>query len=262
MRLVWDRVGERFFETGVTNGVLYPSTGDGVAWNGLISVTESPNGGDPDPYYIDGYKYQNRSNAEDYEATIEAFTYPDAFEECMGNVSVSAGLLITQQRKKSFGLCYKTSFGNDTDGLDHGYKIHLVYNALAAPAQKAFKSISDSPEAINFSWGLTTKPIKLAGHKATAHMIVDSTKVSPPLLSNLEDILYGTDSASPRLPLPTEVVSIFSGWPTLFVTDNGDGTFTVSGPDDVVSMLDPYTFKIVSSTAVDNGDGSYNVTSY
>lgn len=262
MRLVWDRVGERFFETGISNGVLYPTTGDGVAWNGLISVTESPSGGDPQPFYLDGYKYQNRAAPEEYEATIEAFTYPDAFEVCMGNAILSPGLFITQQRKKSFGLCYKTALGNDSDGRDHGYKIHLVYNALASPSQKAYKSVSDSPEAINFSWSITTKPIKVAGHKATSHMIVDSTKVSPPLLANLEDILYGSESSSPRLPLPAEVASIFSGWPTLYVTDNGDGTFTVSGPDDVVSTLDPYTFKIVSSTAVDNGDGSFNVTSY
>jgi hypothetical protein len=218
--LTWDEVGKRLYETGVDHGVLYiPDENgdyeDGVAWNGLTTVTESPSGAESNPQYADNIKYLNLVSAEEFGATIEAFTYPDEFAQCDGTISPSPGLTVGQQSRKQFGLCYRTRVGNDLDGTDHGYKLHLIWGALAAPSEKAYATINDSPEAISFSWEVTTTPVQVEGasgqYKATALMTVDSTKVDADTLAELEGILYGDAGVDPRLPLPNEVIELFAG---------------------------------------------------
>jgi hypothetical protein len=213
--LAWDQSGERLFESGVDRGVLYipDETGEfveGHAWNGLTTVTESPSGAEANPQYADNIKYLTLMSTEEFGATIEAFTYPDAFGQCDGTVEPAPGVKLGQQARKQFGLAYRTKLGNDLDGADHGYKLHLVYGALAAPSEKAYTTINDSPEAISFSWDLTTYPIAVAGYKPTAQIVIDSTQVDASDLSDLEDILYGTVGDDPRLPSPAEVVTLFT----------------------------------------------------
>jgi hypothetical protein len=214
-KLIWDAVGERYYETGVKNGVLYPFAEGkytkGVAWNGLISVTESPSGAEATPLYADDIKYLNMMSNEEFGATIEAYTYPDEFAECDGSASIAAGVSIGQQARKTFGLCYTTVLGNDTENNSHGYKLHLIYGALAAPSEKAYSTINDSPEAITFSWEISTTPVSVAGFKPTASVTIDSTKVSAEKLTALEAILFGSEDESngdPRLPLPDEIVTL------------------------------------------------------
>ena len=219
-KLKWDQTGERFYETGVRNGVLYPlGTGGtypkGVAWNGLTAVTESPSGAEATPLYADDIKYLNLMSTEEFGATIEAYTYPDEFAECDGSVALTAGVQIGQQARKTFGLCYRTALGNDVDGNDYGYKLHIIYGALAAPSEKAYATINDSPEAITFSWEVTTTPVNVTGFKPTASITIDSTKVNKDKLASLEEILYGKDAPSnggegtdPRLPLPDEIAEL------------------------------------------------------
>lgn len=214
-KLTWDDTGKRFYETGVKQGVLFPmgtngSYAAGVAWNGLTAVTESPSGAEPTALYADDIKYLELMSSEEFGATIEAYTYPDEFAECDGSVEVEKGVKIGQQPRKTFGLCYRTTLGNDVKGNDYGYKLHIVYGAKAAPSEKAYASINDSPEAITFSWEVTTTPVAVKDHKPTAHIEIDSTKADPTKLATLEAILYGSDSDSgsdPRLPLPDEVIS-------------------------------------------------------
>lgn len=194
-KLVWDQTGERTYETGVKNGVLYPVTsgtyGTGVAWNGLTSITESPSGAETTSLYADDIKYLSLVSTEEFGGTIEAYTYPDAFKECDGSKSIATGVVIGQQDRKSFGLCYKTTYGNDTDSNAHGYKLHVVYGCLASPSQKAYSTINDSPEAITFSWEFKTTPVNVPGFKPTALITIDSTAADPTKLAQLEDILYG-----------------------------------------------------------------------
>lgn len=215
MKLVWDNTGERYYETGVKNGVLYPQDSKGaypkgVAWNGLTAVTESPSGAEASPLYADDIKYLNLMSAEEFGATVEAYTYPDEFAECDGSASLADGVIIGQQKRKSFGMAYKTTLGNDVDGNDYGYKLHLIYGALAAPSEKAYATINDSPEAITFSWELTTTPVNVTGHKPTASLTIDSTKADAAKLAALEAILFGSDEEEPRLPLPDEIAEIFA----------------------------------------------------
>ena len=214
-KLVWDETGKRFYETGVKMGVLYVQQAGGaynkgVAWNGLTAVTESPSGAEANPMYADDIKYLNLFSAEEFGATVEAYTYPVEFEQCDGSASISTGVTIGQQERKQFGLCYRTTLGNDTDGNDHGYKLHLIYGAKASPSEKAYATINDSPEAITFSWELTTTPVNVNGHKPTANLVIDSTKVSAAALTALEKALYGDESNEPRLPLPDEIVQIIT----------------------------------------------------
>ena len=219
-RLTWDNNGERLYETGVKQGVLYPiqdngSYSKGVAWNGLTAVTESPSGAEATALYADDIKYLNLISNEEFSATIEAYTYPDEFAECDGSASLADGVTIGQQKRKTFGLCYRTSLGNDVDGNDHGYKLHLVYGCLAAPSEKAYATINDSPEAITFSWEVSTTPVSVAGFKPTSQITIDSTKADKTKLTALEDILYGKDGAEaegagPRLPLPDEIKTLMS----------------------------------------------------
>ena len=208
-RLVWGMAGERFYETGADLGVLYVGASSGVAWNGLTSVSESPSGGDPKPYYIDGFKYSNLAAAEEFEATLEAFSSPDEFAPCDGSSQIYPGLFITQQPRRSFGLVYRTLVGNDVDGQDHGYKLHLIYNALASPSSRNNATISDSPEPSKLSWSITAKAPVLSGHRPSAHLVIDSRKTSPAVLTNIEDLLYGTAIFIPRLPTQQEIIALF-----------------------------------------------------
>ena len=218
MRLTWDNTGEREFETGVDHGVLYipDVTGaynSGVAWNGLTTVTESPSGAESNKQYADNIPYLNLKSAEEFGATVEAFTYPDEFGQFDGSAQPEPGVYVGQQSRKSFGLSYRTLKGNDLEGTDFGYKLHLVYGCDAAPSEKAYATVNESPEAITFSWELTTTPVAVTGMKPTAHITIDSTKVEAADLTALETILYGTDGApgtEPRLPLPDEVIALFA----------------------------------------------------
>jgi len=212
-KLTWDNTGERFYETGVKQGVLYPQGEGGAypkgfAWNGLTAVTESPSGAEANPLYADDIKYLNLMSAEDFGATVEAYTYPDEFAECDGSADIAPGISIGQQKRKAFGMSYRTAIGNDVDGSDHGYKIHLIYGAMAAPSERAYATMNDSPEAITFSWELTTTPVNVTGFKPTAHLEINSTKVDAEKLAALEAILYGTESEEARLPLPDEIVEL------------------------------------------------------
>ena len=211
-KLIWDETGDRLYETGVKKGVLYPQVEGaypkGVAWNGLTAVTESPSGAEANPLYADDIKYLNLMSAEEFGATIEAYTYPDEFAECDGSASIATGVNIGQQKRKPFGLCYRTVLGNDVDGNDYGYKLHIIYGALAAPTEKGYASINDSPEAITFSWEISTTPVSVAGFKPTATITIDSTKADKDKLAKLEDILYGSESEEARLPLPDEIVTV------------------------------------------------------
>lgn len=211
-RLVWDQTGERQYETGVKNGVLYiPTEGvynKGVAWNGLTAFTESPSGAEATPLYADDTKYLTLMSTEEYGCTIEAYTYPDEFAQCDGSAEIAKGVSIGQQSRKTFGLSVKTTLGNDTEGNDFGYKLHIVYGALASPSEKGYATINDSPEAITFSWEVTTTPVSVAGFKPTASITIDSTKADKIKLEALEDILYGSADTEPRLPLPDEIATL------------------------------------------------------
>lgn len=209
----WDQDGQRVFETGVSKGVLYPKPdrtyAEGVAWNGLISVSESPSGAESNPVYADNIKYLNLMSVEEFGATIEAYTYPDEFAACDGSISLTKGVTAGQQNRVPFGFSYVTKVGNDQNS-DLGYKIHLVYGAQAAPSEKAYNTINDSPEAITFSWEITTTPVSVPGAKPSSHIIIDSTLVKPANLAELEKVLYGTTDIQPKLPLPEEVLEIMN----------------------------------------------------
>ena len=212
-KLVWDATGERKYETGVRNGVLYVmgeggTYPKGVAWNGLTSVTESPSGAEATALYADDTKYLNLISAEEFGATIEAYTYPDEFAECDGSATLAAGVTIGQQPRKTFGMSYRTVYGNDVNNESHGYKLHLIYGAVAAPSEKAYATINDSPEAITFSWEVKTTPVNVTGHKPTASLTIDSTKVDQAKMKKIEDILYGAAEGEARLPLPDEIIQI------------------------------------------------------
>ena len=214
-KIVWDAVGEHTFETGVRNGVLYLKDAQGayntgVAWNGLTSVSESPEGAEATDLYADDIKYLTLMSAENFKATIEAYTYPDELEESDGSATIANGVVIGQQARKPFGLCYRTAIGNDTDGNEHGYKLHIVYGCQASPSEKQYSTINDSPEAITFSWEVNTTPVNVTGKKPTATLIIDSTKVDKAKLTALEAILYGSESTEPRLPLPDEIATLMT----------------------------------------------------
>ena len=214
-KIIWDEAGKKFYETGVDHGVLYVQEsgvyGAGVPWNGLTAVTEKPSGAEPTALYADNIKYLSLMSNEEFGATVEAYTYPEEFAECDGSAAVATGVYIGQQPRKTFGLCYRTILGNDTDNNDYGYKLHIIYNALAGVSEKAYSSVNDSPEAITFSWELTTTPVEVEGFKPTACITIDSTKADKAKLASLEAILYGSESEEPRLPLPSEVIELLGG---------------------------------------------------
>lgn len=222
-KLIWDKTGERFYETGVDRGVLYPLSSlgtytPGVAWNGLTGVSESPSGAEATDLYADNIKYLSMRSAETFGATVEAYTYPPEFEQCDGSATLVTGVTVGQQARKTFGLCYRTLLGNDIDGNDHGYKLHLIYGATASPSERSYASVNDSPEAITFSWEIATTPVNVTGFKPTASITIDSTKADPDCLAALEEILYGKDPTTPegddgvdpRLPLPDEVKTLMT----------------------------------------------------
>lgn len=214
-KLEWDKTGERLYETGVSKCALYVqgeggTYPQGVAWNGITAVTESPSGAEASPIYADDIKYLNLLSTEEFGATIEAYTYPEEFEACDGTAEIAKGVTIGQQKRKTFGLCYRTIVGNDTDSNEHGYKLHIIYGALAAPSEKAYATVNDSPEAITFSWEVSTTPVNVNGAKPTASLTIDSTKVDKQKLAKLEDILYGSAEAAARLPLPDEIATVMT----------------------------------------------------
>lgn len=235
-QLIWDAVGERYYETGVDRGVLYiPDAqgvyNNGVAWNGLTSVTEAPSGAEPNAQYADNTKYLNLYSAEEFGATLEAFTYPDEFAQYDGLWSPEVGVNVGQQSRKSFGLSYRTRIGNDVDGDSFGYKLHLIYGCTASPSERSYSTINDSPEAITFSWELATLPVAVTGGSPTSLVTVDSTKVDASALTNLENFLYGTGGTDPSLPLPDDVIALFSGSVTEVTPQepsfNGTDTITI-----------------------------------
>lgn len=216
-KIVWDKTGERIYETGVDRMVLYTydktqhSFTGGVAWNGITSYSDSPSGAEPTPMYADNIKYLNLMSAEEYAATLECYTYPDAFEECDGSKEIAPGVYIGQQNRSLFGLSYRSLLGDDVSGTSRGYKLHLVYNCLASPSERAHQTVNDSPEAANPSFSISTSPVEVTGGKPTATVVIDSTKVDAEALSAFEDILYGTENTPARLPLPDEVAAHFGG---------------------------------------------------
>lgn len=238
-QLRWNTIGDKFFEAGVDRGVLYLDGAEGIPWNGLISVSESPSGGESQAYYLDGVKSVNRASPEDFAATLEAYTYPLEFETCDGSEEIANGLSITQQRRKPFGLSYRTLIGNDVDGLNHAYKIHILYNALAGPSEKTHETLNDETDPSTFSWEISTRPVKFEdaafGVKYGAHLVLDSRVVYPWALEVVENVLYGTETTEARLPTPQELLALFVDNALMKVTDNGDGTFTVVGPDQAIT---------------------------
>lgn len=212
-KIVWNETGKRYYEAGVKNGVLYVQNTDGsypkgVAWNGLINVNESPSGAETTPLYADDTKYVELQSNEDFGATIEAYTYPDEFEACDGSAEIAEGIKIGQQSRSTFGMCYRTVIGNDIEGNDHGYKIHIIYGCKAAPSEKSYQTINDSPEAITFSWEVTSTPVAVTGYKPTSSLVIDSRTVSPENLAKIEEALYGSASQEAHLPLPDAIVAL------------------------------------------------------
>ena len=217
--IVWDEIGKHFYETGLDHGVLYPigSNGtydNGIAWNGLTSVTESPSGAEATALYADNIEYANMYSNEEFAATVEAYTYPDEFKPCIGEAQLADGVVIGQQARKTFGLCYTTKVGNETDGDDHAYKLHIIYGAKASPSERAYNTVNDSPEAVTFSWELSTVPVSVTGFKPTAYVCIDSRTADATKLAALKEILYGkpadgsTAAVAARLPLPDEIADV------------------------------------------------------
>jgi hypothetical protein len=237
-QLVWDQTGNRTYETGIDHGVLYlpDSMGayvNGVSWNGLTSVSESPSGAEPNAQYADNIKYLNLFSAEEFGATIEAFTYPDEFSQFDGLGVPTPGVSVGQQSRRTFGLCYRTKLGNDLEGDDYGYKLHLIYGCQASPSEKAYNTVNDSPEAITFSWEIATTPVAVSGMKPTSVVVIDSTKVDPVELAALEQILYGDVGVDPALPLPDTIITMFTGGVTVVTPTEpafNSGTETITIP--------------------------------
>lgn len=256
-RITWGVPTERFYESGVDRGVLYVTSDAGVAWNGLVSVTEAAKGGEAKPAYLDGVKYRNIASSEEFEATIEAFTAPIEFGLCDGNVGISNGLIATRQRRRPFNLTYRTKVGSSADA-NLGYRIHIIYNALAAPAEHMHSTLGDSNDVSTLSWTITTQPPYLMGYKPTAHYIIDSRFTTDETLSALEDILYGTDSAQARIPDVEELAMMFGYSENLIVTVlPGGGEFRAQGT--AVTLDLDGVFQIDHSRVVINGDGSYTI---
>lgn len=242
-KIVWDKTGERFYETGVDHAVLYPIDAEGlynggVAWNGITAINESPSGAEPNNLYADNIKYLVLVGAEDFGLTIEAYTYPDEWEQCDGSAEIAPGVLAGQQNRKIFGLSYRTKLGNDVDGQDHGYKLHLVYGGLASPSERGYQTVNDSPEPINPSWEVTTTPVDVPGFKPTARLIITSTKADPAKLAALETILYGSEEAEPRLPLPEEVIELLKSAVTVVTSaESADATLLGKKVSDLQSNV-------------------------
>lgn len=256
-RVTWGAPGERFYETGLDRGVLYPPLGPGVPWNGLVSVQEATSGGDPRSFYIDGVKYFNGASAEEFEATLEAYSCPVEFGFCDGTVSVLNGLFIGGQPRQNFGLSYRSLIGNELNGDNQEYKIHMVYNALAKPSDRVRKSFNETVEPSIFSWGITTTPPKIHGFRPTAHFVIDTRMTDSTRLSAIEDLLYGSAESQPRLPTLIELFEMFAGIVALNVVVVGDGSYTAEGS--AVELITASVFVIDHPSVVDNGDGSFAI---
>lgn len=265
-KLVWDNPAERFYEAAVDRGVLYVGSEDGVVWNGLTSVDEKPANGSVDAFYIDGYNYADFANVDDFSATLNALTFPPAFAVCDGTGTAALGLYGTQQPRQSFGLSWRTMMGNGPKGLEYGYRIHLLYNAMVQPTSKSFASLGSSVNPVGYSWEISAVPVlnQLADNMfVTAHYIIDTTVAYPSAVSALEAILYGDDDDAPRLPLPDELVQLFENTAYLDVEDNGDGTATITGPDDAVvnTDVDNDLWTVTWPSVVEEGDDTYTISS-
>lgn len=259
-KLAWNRPGERLFETGVDRGVLYVEGGPGVPWNGLSGVSEVPMEETGQIAHQNGVKFYEEQGNDDFKATITAFTYPNAFQLCDGTASLGGGLYVDRQDRKRFHLSYRTLIGNDIEGTDFAYKLHLIYNGLAVPTAKNFMSLAGSVAPNMFSWSMTTIPIDIPNHTPSAHFIIDSREVNRYLLADFEDILYGTENTSPRMPTIEEILELIGQFVTLVITDNEDGTFTAEGPDEVVNMTSDDQFFIDWPSAVYIDEDSYTVS--
>lgn len=247
--LVWDEIGTRFYEIGVDRGVLYLPDGNGVAWNGLISVNEKSDGNESIPIYFDGVKYSESLIPGDFAASLTAYTYPDEFLECEGILDVGNGLFTTNQQPSRFGLSYRTMIGDDIDGVNQYYKIHILYNLTAIPSQKNYQTIAGDSNAIAFEWNISSVPGEIPGFRPTAHVIFDTRHMSPLLLQDIENTLYGDGSTTPTLPPISTLISFIDAWVIMRITDNGDGSWTATGPDNMFSMLDATTFQITQANA-------------
>lgn len=259
-RLIWGAPGSRQYEVGVDRGVLYVAGSNGVPWNGLTSVSEQPTGGTARPFFMDGEKYLEIPAREQFEAVVTAYTYPDEFAQCDGSANVRPGLRFAQQRRKPFGLSYRTRIGNDLTETA-GYKIHLVYNALAAPSPRENNTLGDDVDPSDFSWSITTRPHVVTGYKRTAHVVIDSRETNPVKLQRLEDILYGSDEEDPRLPTPDELIALYDDPTEFSLTDNMDGTFTILAPDSALSVFDNGQFIFNWPTANPVDEETYTIAS-
>lgn len=260
-RIAWNTAGSHIYEAGVDRGVLYLPETAGVPWIGLISVDENPTGGDAQPLYIDGVKYLNLAAAEEFEATIKAYTYPVEFSECDGSAQVRPGLFFSQQQRQYFSLCYRTMVGNEQEGTRLGYKLHLIYNAMATPSSRSLSTFSDSVEAADFSWSITTTPIWADGHMSTAHIVIDSRYTADYTLAAIENILYGTDDDVARIPDAEDLMDIFDTPLDFTVTDEGDGMFLVAGPTANVYSIGDNQFTI-DHPSVTNVDADTSTITY
>lgn len=264
-RIQWDQVGNRFFEAGVDRGVLFIDDNPGVPWDGLTQVQISPDSTEVKQFYLDGFNYLNSPGKESFKATINAFYSPPEFDQCDGTLALVEGFYATSQKRKPFGLSYRSKIGNDVDGLDHGYKLHIIYNAQAAPVERNYNTLGEQVEASTLSWSLVAKPVRIAGAAPTAHFVVDSTKIVPEALIALEDQLYGSDNVTSSLPTIADLLQLIHTYSILNVVDNGDGTFTVSapagGPGGTVNRIDDVTYNITSDTITFIDDDSYTISS-
>lgn len=263
-RLTWGGVGSREYETGIDRGVLFVGNDPGVAWNSITEVEHSPSGGDARPFYIDGVKYLNEPALEEFEATLSAFYSPPEFDVCDGTKSFPRGLFATQQRRKSFGLSYRTKIGNDVDGINYGYKIHLVYNALAQPSQRKYTTLGKDPSADPLSWSLTSRKLPMPGTQRVAHLIISTLEAPERLIQQLEDIIYGTDTTISRLPSPTELYNMFTTTTDLTVTYIEDGSLFESDGSAVILLTGGLTgtVTIEHEDVIDNGDGTFTMPAF
>jgi hypothetical protein len=259
-RIIWGEAGSRYYDAGVDRGVLYIAGQPGVPWNGLTAVNENPVGGSTKAYYIDGVRYLNKPASEEFGATLTAYTYPEAFEVCDGTASIRPGLLAMHQRRQPFGLTYRNMLGNDLSD-NAGYKVHIIFNAMAAPTSRGHKTLTTSRSPDDFTWTLTALPNLISGYTATAHLVLDSRTMDPQVLSAIEDILYGNDEISAQLPDVATMTDLVDNGVNLTVTINGDGTFTLKAPMGDLAMLDASIFQLNSDQVVDNGDGTWTASS-
>ena len=258
MKLQWNQVGERRYEAGVDRGVLYIG-GKAVPWNGLIGVDEAPVGGESESYYLDGMKYLDESAPEEYGATVEAYTYPTEFSECIGRQAFGMGFYVDHQPRKSFDLAYRTMVGDDIKGKNASYKIHLVYNALAKVSNRSYRTHEDKPTATPFSYSLSTTPVQVSGHRFSSHLVLDSRETYPALLSALEDILYGTSDSNARMPTPVELKSIFDVW--MKVIDLGNGVWSVTCGEDILTVTPDGQFTLNWPNATYLDANTYTISS-